>query len=268
MRFGPRLNHLSRSLRGLMVANIAVGQERDASPCRRARSFQPSFTCCALVANGRLFRASLAAPVLYICIFRSGSRQVSFFVCGVPVWPSMTRWKPLHGIGRVSTARCTKHHLRPNALVPTPRIGGKNGRKRSLLVDGIGVPLSLVASGANTHDVKLLEATLDQVVMEMPGRAGQYNHCADAGYKGAPASNAIVQRNYKPHIRQRREEAHDKRTKAGFKARRWVVERTHSWINRFRKLLVSFEKTEASYVALLSLACAIICWRQTVSLYG
>ena len=268
MRFGPRLNHLSRSLRGLMVANIAVGQERDASPCRRARSFQPSFTCCALVANGRLFRASLAAPVLYICIFRSGSRQVSFFVCGVPVWPSMTRWKPLHGIGRVSTARCTKHHLRPNALVPTPRIGGKNGRKRSLLVDGIGVPLSIVASGANTHDVKLLEATLDQLVMEMPGQAGQYNLCADAAYKGAPASNAVVERDYKPHIKQRREEAHDKLTEPGFKARRWVVERTHSWINRFRKLLVSFEKTEASYVALLSLACAMICWRQTVSIYG
>jgi putative transposase len=145
---------------------------------------------------------------------------------------------------------------------------GKNGRKRSLLVDGIGVPLSLVASCANTHDVKLLEATLDQIVMEMPGRAGQYNLCVDAGYKGAPASNAAAERDYKPHIKQRREEAHDKLTEPGFKARRWVVERTHSWINRFRKLLVSFEKTEASYVALPSLACAMICWRQTVSIYG
>jgi transposase len=148
------------------------------------------------------------------------------------------------------------------------QIGGKNGRKRSLLVDGIGVPLSLVVSGANTHDVKLLEATLDQVVMEMPGRAGQYNLCADAGYKGAPALNAVVQWDYRPHIKQRREEAQDKIAIPGFKARRWVVERTHSWINRFRKLLVSFEKTEASYVALLSLACAMICWRQTVVICG
>ena len=206
--------------------------------------------------------------MLYICIFRSGSRQASFFVCGKPDWLSTTRWKPLHGIGRVSTARCTKRHLRPNAWAPTPRIGEKNGRKRSLLVDGSGVPLSIVASGANTHDVKLLEATLDQLVMEMPGRAGQYNLCADAGYKGAPASNAVVERNYRPHIKQRREEAHEKLTIPGFKARRWVVERTHSWINRFRKLLISFEKTEASYVALLSLACALISWRQTVAIYG
>ena len=136
------------------------------------------------------------------------------------------------------------------------------------MVDGIGVPLSLVVSGANTHDVKLLEATLDQVVMEMPGRAGQYNLCADAGYKGAPAMNAVVERDYKPHIKQRREEAHEKQINPEFKARRWVVERTHSWFNRFRKLLVSFEKTKASYLALLSLAAAMICWRQTISIYG
>ena len=160
--------------------------------CSRGRSSPPLFMCCARAANGRLFRANLAAPVLYICTFRTGRRRASFFVCGKPGWPNMTRWKPLRGIGRVSTAQCTKRRLQPNAWVPTPRIGGKNGRKRSLLVDGIGVPLSLVASGANTHDVKLLEATLDQLVIEMPGHAGNYNLCADAGYKGAPASNAVV----------------------------------------------------------------------------
>ena len=128
--------------------------------------------------------------------------------------------------------------------------------------------IRILRARSNTHDVKLLEATLDQVVMEMPGRAGQYNLCADASYKGAPALNVVVQRDYRPHIKQRREEAHDKITIPGFKARRWVVERTHSWINRFRKLLVSFEKKEASYVALLSLACAMICWRQTVIICG
>jgi len=191
-----------------------------ASPCRHAKSFPPSFTCCAPVANGRLFRAGLAAPAQYICTFGSGSRQASFFVCGKPDWPSMTRWKPSHGAGRASAARCTKRRWRPSAWSPTPRIGGKNGRKRNLIVGGIGVPLSLVASGANTHDVKLLEATLDRLVMEMPGRAGQYNLCADAGYKGAPALNAAVSRDYKPHIKQRREEAHDKLSKPGFKARR------------------------------------------------
>ncbi|HEV2416551.1 MAG TPA: IS5/IS1182 family transposase, partial [Terriglobia bacterium] len=45
-------------------------------------------------------------------------------------------------------------------------------------------------------------------------------------------------------------------------------ERTHSWFNRYRKVLVSFEKTEESDVALLSLAAAMICWRQTIVIYG
>ena len=78
----------------------------------------------------------------------------------------------------------------------------------------------------------------------------------------------MVSRNYRPHIQQRREEARLKRSEPGYKARRWAVERTHSGLNRFRKLLVSFEKTEASYIAFLSLAAAMICWRQTVSIYG
>jgi transposase len=82
-----------------------------------------------------------------------------------------------------------------------------------------------------------------------------------------PASDATVERDYKPHIKQRREEAHEKLTKPGFMACHWVEERTHSWINRFRKLLVSFEKTETSCVALLSLACAKICWRQVIGIY-
>jgi putative transposase len=123
-----------------------------------------------------------------------------------------------------------KAPLATECVGPNPTDRGKNGRKRSLLVDGIGVPLSLVASGANTHDVKLLDATLGQVVMDMPGRAGPNNLCADAGYKGTPASNAVVERDYTPHIKQRREEAHEKRIVPGFKARCSVVERTHSWI--------------------------------------
>jgi hypothetical protein len=52
-----------------------------------------------------------------------------------------------------------------------------------------------------------------------------------------------------------------KRKRAEYKARRWVVERTHACLNRIRKRLVRFEKTEAGYVALPALAAAMICWR-------
>ena len=74
--------------------------------------------------------------------------------------------------------------------------------------------------------------------------------------------------NYYPRVKSRAEERLIKYRYPDSKPRRWVVERTHSWLNRFRKLLVSFEKTEASYTALLQLAAALICWRQTIVIYG
>ena len=120
------------------------------------------------------------------------------------------------------------------------------------------------------HDVKLLEATLEGVVSARPTPTDRkpQHLCADAGYKGAPAQKASQDHGYHPHIQQRREEAEAKRTQPGYRARRGVVERTHAWLNRYRQLLVSFEKTEESYVALLTLAAALICWRQTTFIYG
>lgn len=153
--------------------------------------------------------------------------------------------------------------------VPTPPIGEKNGRKRSLQVDGNGVPLSLVVSGANRHDVKLLGPTLDAGVMHRPApdEKNPQNLCLDAAYTGDLALAEVLMHDYNPHIRSRGEEIVAKRKRRG-KPRRWVVERCLSWLNRFRKLLVSFEKTEESYIALLSLAAALICWRQTIFIYG
>ncbi|WP_163098657.1 transposase [Acidithiobacillus ferrianus] len=52
------------------------------------------------------------------------------------------------------------------ALAPIQRIGGKNGSKRHLLVDGRGVPLSLVVTGANRHDVSQWEAVLDALMIK------------------------------------------------------------------------------------------------------
>jgi putative transposase len=63
------------------------------------------------------------------------------------------------------------------------------------------------------------------------------------------------------HIRARGEEAQALKREAGFRARRWVVERTHSWLNRFRRILVRWEKRADTYLAMLHLACALITWR-------
>lgn len=124
-------------------------------------------------------------------------------------------------------------------------------------MDGAGVPLSLIVSGANRHDAKLLERTLDSVVIRRP--RGRQHLCADKAYVGRPAARAMRTRGYTPHVRQRGEEA--RACRQGYRARRWVVERTHSWFNRFRKLLVRYEKTEANFLALLHCAAALICWR-------
>jgi transposase len=113
-------------------------------------------------------------------------------------------------------------------------------------------------------------ATLDSLLVPPPEPTdpAPKNLCADAGYKGPPALEIIGHHHYTPHVKQRREEAEAKQIQPDFKARRWGVERPHSWFNRFRKWLVSFEKTEASYLALRSLAAAMICWRQIISIYG
>jgi transposase len=82
--------------------------------------------------------------------------------------------------------------------------------------------------------------------------------------QGATRTGGRPARHHTPQVKQRREEADAKRTQPDFKARRRVVERTHTWVNRFRKLLVSFEKNELSYTGLLGLAAAMICWRKTI----
>ena len=165
--------------------------------------------------------------------------------------------------------RWSKRLWRKRPSARTPPIGGKKGSKRSLLVDGTGIPLSIVASGAQTHDVKLLEPTLDRIVINRPRASRQkQNLCADRAYLGEPARRAIVKRKYTPHVRQRGEEIQAKRRNPRYRARRWVVERTHSWLNRYRKLLVRFEKSVVSFEALLELACALIVFRKVICIYG
>jgi len=94
------------------------------------------------------------------------------------------------------------------------------------------------------------------------------NLCADAGYTGDPAHQTIVKAGYVPHVRSRGEETIAKMYHPGYKPRRWVVEASHSWFNRFRKLTIRYEKTDASFIALHHLAAAIIALRKTGIIYG
>ena len=144
------------------------------------------------------------------------------------------------------------------------RIGGKKGSKRHLLVDGRGVPLSLIVTAANVNDGKRIEEVLSAIVVKRE-RTPMRRHkhlCADAGYRSADNVRIIEAHGYIPHVVDRRKEAAIKRRDPKKKARRWVVEVCHSWFNRFRKLLVRYEKLERSFVALNHLAAAIIAFRK------
>ena len=91
------------------------------------------------------------------------------------------------------------------------------------------------------------------------------NLCLDAGYVGR---EAVVRANgFVPHIRPRGDEKKLIERDPTFKARRWVVECTHSWMNRYRKLLPRYEKTDLSYGALTTLAAAMVVLNKVMVIY-
>lgn len=122
-------------------------------------------------------------------------------------------------------------------------------------------------TGANRHDVTQLELVLDEIILDRPEDIEQHL-CADKAYGGEPALKAILSKRYIPHVKTRGEEIQEKTTNLNWKARRWVVEVSHSWFNRFRKILVRYEKLADTYMALLHMAAAIIAFRKVGIIYG
>jgi len=131
------------------------------------------------------------------------------------------------------------------------------------LTEASGVPVGLAVEGANRHDSKLVGATLASIPVERPEPTKQSPQgiCLDKGYDYDSVRDLVQEFGYTAHIRARGEEAQAIKNEAGFKARRWVVERTHSWMNRFRRVLTRWEKKAANYLGLLHLVCAIITYR-------
>ena len=165
---------------------------------------------------------------------------------------------------------CTRRRWREKVPEQTPRIGGKKGSKRHLLVDGRGVPLSIVVTGANRHDVSQLAAVLGGRIVEpvMEEDAVGEHLCADAAYTGDAPKRIMIAAGYTPHVRPRGKEKQEKVMEPAFKAKRWVVEACHSWFNRFRKLVIRYEKLDATHIALHHLAAAIIALRKVGIIYG
>lgn len=85
--------------------------------------------------------------------------------------------------------------------------------------------------------------------------------CLDKGYDYDEVRTLLVEFGFTAHIRPRDEEGRDLVPDANQRARLWVVERTHSWMNRFRRILVRWEKKSENYLAFLHFACALISFR-------
>jgi len=168
-------------------------------------------------------------------------------------------WQAVDGV-------MTKAPLGQDATAKNPTDRAKMGSKRSMLTDGAGIPLAVAVEGANRHDSRLLVATLDGLVIARPAAEGEesdshHQHlCLDAAYDSESVREELEARSYEPHIspsdKRKRSERKEARQHPGGRARRWVVQRTHSWLNRSRRLLVRWEKKTENYLGFIHLACA------------
>ena len=136
--------------------------------------------------------------------------------------------------------------------------------KRSLLVEADGGPLAAVVVGANVHDTKVLEATLDAIVVKRPQPTAQkpQHLCLDKGYDNPTGWDAAVGHEYVPHIRRIGEEKLSPDGEKTHPARRWVVERTLAWLSKCRAILIRYDKKACNYLALIKLACMLFWYRR------
>ena len=145
---------------------------------------------------------------------------------------------------------------------PTDR--GKKGTKKNLVVEGDGGPLGVVTAAANVVEQKLLEATIEAIVVDRPEPTPEepQHLCLDAAFDNPRGEGAATAAGYIPHIRRIGEEKKSCDKSKGHKPRRWVVERTLAWLSKCRGILVRYEKKDINYLGLIQLACGLIWYRR------
>jgi transposase len=143
---------------------------------------------------------------------------------------------------------------------PNPTDRRKPGSKHHVLTDAGGIPLNVILTGANRHDVTQLLPLVDGVppVAGKPGHPQQRPKSiyADRAYDSEPHRKELRKRGVQPHLARRNTE-HG----SGLGVYRWVSERTLSWLHQFRRLRVRFERRGDIHEAFLTLAESLICFR-------
>jgi putative transposase len=200
---------------------------------------------------------------------RAHDRYQEWVQAGVflKLWPAgVSQFDELNGLDWAwlsMDGAITKAPLGGDETGPNPTDRAKSGVKRSVLGEGHGVPLGLAVKGANRHDMKMARPTLESLVIDRPEPTPLHPQgvCLDAGYDDQEVRDILAEFGFSAHIHSRRDEARELKEKAGTRARRWVVERTHSWMNRFRRILIRWEKKPENYMGFLHFACALIAFR-------
>jgi putative transposase len=141
--------------------------------------------------------------------------------------------------------------------------------KRSILTDGRGVPVGILIAPANWHDTKLLFETIRSIRVNRPRptHSKPQHLCLDKAYDADWIRKLLSRYRFTPHIPAR--EYHKRKSvKKGKhqkkkKPRRWVVERSHSWLNRYRGILIRWEKKPKYYRSLMHIASGVICFKHS-----
>jgi len=130
-----------------------------------------------------------------------------------------------------------------------------------VLTEADGGPVAVALAPANRHDSLVLQDILEAVVVEPPAEVEQHL-CLDKAFVGASCDATARVFDYEPHVRQIGEEKLDAKGRKKHPARRWVVERTISWLNRCRAILIRWDKKAENYLGMIQLACALLWYRR------
>ena len=124
--------------------------------------------------------------------------------------------------------------------------------------------MGLAVEGANRPDMKMVRETIESIPVERPEPTAEQPQglCLDLGYAYDEVQEIAEEFGFTTHLPPKKGEAREVKRRAGYKARRWVVERTHSGMNRFRGVLIRWSKKAENYIALLHLAFAFIIYRR------
>lgn len=135
---------------------------------------------------------------------------------------------------------------------------GKQGRKRSVATDAAGIPLGLVATRANRNDSPLLGPTLHAAITQVGAMPAQITAHLDRGYDNASTRRLLATLGFRGEIARKGVPAP---VQAG---RRWVVERTHAWMNGYGKLRRCTERDGKIVDFYLYLAAAFVVVRRLI----